>query len=597
MSATPRTALRRFLLPAAVFAIALVPFLPGLSGEFVNWDDDVNFLSNHDFRGLGWSNLRWMATTTHQGHWIPLTWLTLGLNYALGGMNPWGYHLVNLMIHAASAVLFYFAARRLISLARQGYGEPALSAGAAFAALLFAVHPLRVESVVWVTERRDVLSVFFFLLSALGYLRAVERGSDGRLAPAWRGLSVAAFVCALMSKSSTLMLPAALLLLDVYPLRRVSRGWRCLIVEKLPYLVLAAADVVVVWIAVQRAAKLTGLGTHGVAGRVAIVFYSFFYYPWKLVWPVELSPMYEVPPHVDPLQPRFVVAMVVVVLVTAALVALRRRWPGGLAAWAYSALMILPLSGVVHAGFQLVQDRWSYLSGMGFNLLVGGGIAWLLDARARGRVSVVIARSVTAGAAAALLFLAAAAWDQSKVWADSETLWRWAANLDPECAVCWNNLGAALTGRERHQEAEEAYRRVAALRPMSGMLANNIATALHGQRRDVEAEEMLRLAVRIDPNLTGALLNLGAHEAQTGRFAEGLSHLRKAYALDPTSYGTVKGLAWALVAAAASERKAGHPSEALALYQEALAVQPANAQAREGLEALSAGRPAGGARR
>jgi Tfp pilus assembly protein PilF len=400
-----------------------------------------------------------------------------------------------------------------------------------------------------------------------------------------------------MSKSSTLMLPAALLLLDVYPLRRVSLGWRRLIVEKLPYLVLAAADVIVVWIAVQRAAKLTGLGTHGVAGRAAIVFYSFFYYPWKLVWPVELSPMYEVPPHLNAFQPRFVVAMVVVVLVTAALVMLRRRWPAGLAAWVYSALMILPLSGVIHAGFQLVQDRWSYLSGMGFSLLAGGGIAWLWDARARGRVSVVIARSVTAGAAAALLFLAAAAWDQSKVWADSETLWRWAANLDPECAVCWNNLGAALTGRERHQEAEEAYRRVAALRPMTGMLANNLATALHGQRRDAEAAEMLRLAVRLDPNLTGALLNLGAYEAQTGRFAESLSHLRKAYALDPTYFGTVKELAWALVAAAAAERKAGRTSEALALYQEALAVQPANAQAREGLDALSAGRPAGGARR
>lgn len=596
MTATPSTALRRFLPPAAVFSIAFVTFLPGLSGEWLNWDDDVNFLWNRDFRGLGWSNLRWMFTTTHQGHWIPLTWLTLGANYALGGMDPWGYHLVNLVIHAGSAVLFYFAARRLISVARQGYGEPALSAGATVAALLFAVHPLRVESVVWVTERRDVLSVFFFLLSALGYLRAVQRGIDGRLAPAWRGLSVAAFVCALMSKSSALMLPAALLLLDVYPLRRAGRGWRRLIVEKLPYLVLAAADVVVVWIAVQRAAKLTGLGTHGIAGRAAIVFYSFFYYPWKLVWPAELSPMYELPPHVDPLRPRFVVAMVAVVLVTAALVALRRRWPAGLAAWVYSALMILPLSGVIHAGFQLVQDRWSYLSGMGFNLLAGGGIALLLDARARGRVSPVIARSVTAGAAAALVFLAVAAWDQSKVWADSETLWRWAANLDPECAMCWNNLGVALSGRERHQEAEAAYRRMAALRPMTGMLANNIATALHGQGKDAEAEEMLRLAIRLDPSLTGALINLGESEAQAGRFGEALPHFRKAYALDPTYFPIAKKLAEALVAAAAAERKAGRPAEALALYQEALAVQPSSAQARVGLEALSAGRPAGGAR-
>ena len=596
MSAAPSAALYRFLLPTAVFAAALVTFLPGLAGEFLNWDDDVNFLSNRDFRGLGWSNLRWMATTTHQGHWIPLSWLTLGANYALGGMNPWGYHLGNLLIHSASAVLFYFAARRLLGAAGAS-GKPALPVGAAFAALLFAVHPLRVESVVWVTERRDVLSTFFFLLSALGYLRAVERGSDGRLAPAWRGLSVAAFVCALMSKSSTIMLPAALLLLDVYPLRRATLGWRRLIVEKLPYFALAAADVLVALFAVQQAAKLTGLGTHGVTGRAAIVFYSFFYYPSKLVWPVELSPMYEMPTQVDPLQPRFLTAMIVVVLVTGALVALRRRWPGGLAAWTYSVLMILPLSGVVHTGFQLVQDRWSYLSGMGFNILAGGGIAWLLDARARGRVSVIIARSATAGAVAALLFLAAAAWDQSKVWADSETLWRWAANLDSECAVCWNNLAHALSGQKRHAEAEAAYRQVAALRPMTASLANNIATALAAQRKDADAEVMLREALRLDSDLAGALLNLGSYEAQMGRFAEALAHLRKAYALDPRFSGSVKELAQALVAAADAERKAGRPGQAMSLYQEALTVQPGNAQARDGLEALPAGRPADGPRR
>jgi len=597
MSAASSTTLRRFLLPAAVFAIAFATFLPGLSGEFLNWDDDVNFLTNPNFRGLGWENLRWMFTTTHQGHWIPLSWLTLGVNYALGGMDPWGYHLLNLLFHAASAVLSYFAARRLISLAREGFGEPALSAGAAFAALLFAVHPLRVESVVWVTERRDVQSVFFFLLSALAYLRAVERGGDGGLAPVWRRLSVAAFVGALMSKSSTLMLPAALLLLDFYPLRRVARGWRRLILEKLPYLVLAAADMVVVWIAVQREATVSSLGAHGVAGRVAMVFYSFFYYPWKLVWPVELLPLHELPARLDPWEPRFLVPLVVVVLVSAALVALRRRWPAGLAAWAYSALMILPLSGVVHVGYQLVQDRWSYLSGMGFNVLAGGGIAWMLDARARGSVSPMITRSVMAGAAALVLVLAAGSWDQSKIWQDSETLWRWSVNLDPGCSVCWISLGQALSSQKRPAEAEAAFRRAAALRPMTAALANNIAMALAGQRKDALAEEMLRVALRLDANLTGALLNLGAYQAQTRRFAEALSNLRKAYAHDPGFPGSAKELARALVAAADSERKAGRPDQAMVLYQEALAVQPRNAQAREGLEALSVGRPADGPRR
>jgi len=586
------TALRRFLLPATIFAITFVTFLPGLSGEFLNWDDDVNFLVNPNFRGLGWSNVRWMFTTTHEGHWIPLTWLTLGLNYALGGMDPRGYHLVSLVFHAASAVLFYFAARRLIGAALPAAGPAALSWGAALAALLFAVHPLRVESVVWITERRDVQSVFFYLLAVLGYLRAVEEGRDGRLAPLWRGLSVAALVGAVMSKSSTIMLPAALLLIDVYPLRRTSVGWRRLIVEKFPYFVVAAADVIVALIAVRSAAKLTVLGAHSIAGRAAIVLYSFFYYPWKLVWPVELSPMYEMPPRIDPLEPRFVVATLMVVVITGALVALRRRWPAGLSAWTYSALMILPLSGVVHAGFQLVQDRWSYLSGMGFVLVAGGGIAWLVDARARGRVSVMIVRSVALGALAMVAFLAAGAWDQSKVWHDSETLWRWGANMDPTCTVCWNNLGTALVGQKRYAEAEDAYRRIVSLRPMSAPIANNLATAIAGQGKPVEAEEMLRTALRLDPALTGAQLNLGMYEAQTGRFDEALAHLREAYARDPKFPGAAKELGRALVLAAAFELKNGRPDRATTLYREALLVQPGNTQAREELQALVARRGA-----
>ena len=591
MSGAPGS-LRRFLLPAAIFVVTLVTFLPTLSGEFLNWDDDVNFLLNPNFRGLGWSNLRWMATTTHEGHWIPLSWLTLGANYALGGMDPRGYHLGNMAFHAASAVLFYFLARRLLAAAGAAAGEAALAWGAAFAALLFGVHPLRVESVAWMTERRDVQSVFFYLLSALGYLRAVSEGRDGHLAPRWRWLSIAAFVCALMSKASTLTLPAALLLIDVYPLRRASLGWRRLVVEKLPFLVLAAADVVVVWFAVRSAAKITSLAAHGVAGRVAIVLYSFFYYPWKLIWPVALSPMYEMPERVDPLEPRFVVAALVFIGVTAVLVALRRRWPAGLAAWVYSALMILPLSGVVHVGFQLVQDRWSYLSGMGFALIAGGGIARLLDLRARGRVSATIAASVMAGAALAIAFLAAGAWDQSQAWQDSETLWRWAANMEPECAVCWNNLGTALVGRGRYAEAEAAYRRVAAIRPMSAPVASNLATALAGQGKTSEAEEWLRTALRLDPELAGAHLNLGLYETERGRFDEALVHLRRVYAKNPRFPGAAKELARTLVLAADAEGKAGRPERAVALYREALSVEPGNQRAREALEALGAPRAA-----
>jgi protein O-mannosyl-transferase len=168
-----------------VSALAILPFLPTLGGQFLNWDDGINFVTNPGFRGLGWAQLRWMATTTLLGHWIPVTWLSLGVNYVLGGLDPWGYHLGNLLLHAANAAVLYVIAKRLLARAwGAAVPEPALIGGAAFAALLFAVHPLRVESVAWITERRDLLSGLFFLAAVWAYLRAVSDAPAPR--PGWR---------------------------------------------------------------------------------------------------------------------------------------------------------------------------------------------------------------------------------------------------------------------------------------------------------------------------------------------------------------------------------------------------------------------------
>lgn len=567
-----RARLPRFLLPALVFVIALVAFLPGLDGQFLNWDDDLNFLANPNFRGLGWSNLRWMFTTTLTGHWIPLSWLTLGVNYTLGGMSPWGYHLGNLILHAGNAVLFYFVARRLLAKAGAAAGGAALSAGAVVAALLFAVHPLRVESVVWITERRDVLGAFFFLLAVLAYLRAVESGLDGRLAPLWRRLSIGAFAAALLSKASTMMLPAALLVLDVYPLRRLGSGWRRLSIEKLPYLALAAADLVIAWMAVQRETTVSDLAEHGVGGRLAMVFYSVFFYPWKWIWPAGLSPMYELPERIDPLAPRFLVAIIMVLLVTAALVALRRRWPAGLAAWTYSALMILPVSGALHAGYQLAQDRWSYWSGMGFALLAGGGLARLLDLRARRRVSALIARSITAGAAALVLILGAEAWEQSKVWWDTETLWRRAASADPSCMVCQNNLGNILLDQDRLGEAETAFRAAVTARPESAGPRNNLGAVLVRLGRFDEAAAQFRDAMRLAPDRIGGALNLGLLYVVQGKFAEAIPLLRHVLAQRPDRPDARAALSTALVKRADELRREGRPAAAESLVRESAAL-------------------------
>ena len=191
----------------AIFAITVAAFIPALQGQFLNWDDSTLFTKNHDFRGLGGPQLRWMFTTTLAGHYMPLTWLTLGLNYALGGMDPWGYHLAAMLLHATNAVLFYLVARRLLAAAggpvegewsEAGEAPAEVTVGAALAALVFAIHPQRVESVAWVTERGTLVSGALYLLAVLGYLRAVA--SPGAIRWRWWGVySVAAFAAALLA--------------------------------------------------------------------------------------------------------------------------------------------------------------------------------------------------------------------------------------------------------------------------------------------------------------------------------------------------------------------------------------------------------------
>jgi len=213
------------LVSVLIAVVTFAAFLPTLQNQFVAWDDGKNLLNNYHYRGLGWTQLRWMWTT-HRGHYIPLTWMTFGLDYLLWGMNPVGYHLTNLLLHVANAVVFFFVVRRLLTRALSSPSERgyALAVSAGVAALVFAIHPLRVESVAWATERRDVLSGLLYLLTILVYLRASERGERGR---GWYWGAVAVFVLALLSKSMVVNLPVVLLILDVYPLRRLggALGW------------------------------------------------------------------------------------------------------------------------------------------------------------------------------------------------------------------------------------------------------------------------------------------------------------------------------------------------------------------------------------
>src|SRR5207247_4441573 len=277
--------------------------------------------------------------------------MTLGLDYLLWGMNPFGYHLTSLLLHAANAVVFFFVVHRILTLALPSPSERghALAAAAGFAALVFAIHPLRVESVAWVTERRDVLSGLFYLPTILVYLRACAREAPGRRSY-W--LSVTLFGCALLSKSMAVSLPIVLLILDVYPLRRLggSLGWwsepaRRVYVEKIPFVLLAAAASALAVRAQSLVHSMAPLDQLSVPARLAVSAYGLSFYHWKMIVPSNLSPLYPRPLTVDPWAMPFVLSYGLVLATTGIALALRRRVPGLSAPWSAYVVVALPVPG------------------------------------------------------------------------------------------------------------------------------------------------------------------------------------------------------------------------------------------------------------
>src|SRR5213594_1178215 len=566
------------LLPVLIALVTVVPFLPTLDNQFVNWDDDDNLVENPHYRGLGWTHLRWMWTTSHIGHYAPLIWMTFGLDYLLWGMNPVGYHLTNLLLHAANAAVFYLVARRILGLALPGpaqRGNVGLAASAAFAALLFAIHPLRVESVAWATERRDVLSGLFYLLTLLVYLRAGEQGERGR-SGYWA--SVGLFVCALLSKSMAVSLPVVMLILDVYPLRRLggARGWwgepaRRIYLEKIPFVLLALAASAGAFIPQIEGRNMPSLDDLSVLGRLAVSAYGLRFYLWKTVFPVSLSPLYELRGQ-NPLAPPFLLSYGVVPAVTALALILRRRLPGLLAAWLAYVVILLPVLGIFQNGPQIAADRYTYLAGLGWALLASAGMlaAW------RRRSFLVIGLAVVL-----LLGLGTLTWNQVRVWHDSEKLWSHAVAIDPRSSIGQLSLGLALARHGKLAEAVEHYE--AAMRLEPGYVDADYAwgNALARQGKLAEAVEHYEAALRVKPDHANAHANAGSALVRQGKLAEAIAHYEQALKIKPDHVDARIKLRVALA-------RQGKLAEAIEHYQQALRAKPDHADAHTNLgEALA----------
>jgi tetratricopeptide (TPR) repeat protein len=565
-----------------------VVFGQTLRCELVNYDDDKYVYANPQvLRGLSVEGTVW-AFTNRAVYWGPFTWLSLMLDRQLYGPNAGGYHLSNVLLHAATAVVLFLVLLRMTGRAW----------ASALAVMLFAVHPLRVESVAWVTERKDVLSGLLFALTLAAYLGFVRHPFS-----LLRYLAVMVlFALGLMAKASLVTLPALLLLLDYWPLERFSGGacqndprsrcneraagnnansaeiaqrqfsfsWRPLI-EKLPLLALVAGScAATVWS--QREA-LGSTEQFVWSWRIGNALMNYVRYLGQFFYPVGLAAVYPRPaPHL-PWAGVFV-ASLVLVAVTAGAFVMRRRCPYLLVGWLWYLGMLLPMIGLVQFGAQTMADRFTYLPQIGLCI----ALAWAV---ADGCLASSLRR--WAGglmAALVLLVLMGAAWRQTSFWHDSVSLWthtlactseNWLAHYDlaialadrgrqdeamvhyqktldiaPRHGNAHNNLAIIHAARGQYPEAIAHYREALNDNPKSAEFHNNIAFALASQGRIAEAEAHYREAVKLDPRCAMAQNKYGIILADRGRFAEAIAHFRQALEAQPGYTEPRYYLAWLL---------------------------------------------------
>ena len=545
--------------PALVLVVAVfAAFAPTLQNGFVLWDDDMILTDNTDFRGLSPSHLRWMFTTFLGGQYQPLTWMSFAVDNALWGMSAAGYHLTSLVLHVANAVLVYILIRTL--LARAAVGSRALHAAAIAGALAFAIHPLRVESVAWATARRDVLSGLFYLLTILTYLRmAYERDRGGGWSP-WFVASLACFTLSLLAKTWGVTLPFVLLALDVYPLRRWSRG---ALAEKAAYGVVAAAGVIVTLLMLRHFSDVKSLAQHGLFARAAQAAYGLCFYAWKTVVPLNLSPLYMIEPTLDPFRPRYVACALAVLVTGTALVALRRRVPWALAAAACYAVVVAPMLGVMQTGPQIAADRYTYLACLPWAVLAAAALhRW---------------PRFFPLAAAALVVLGVLTWRQTTIWKDTPALWEHALRVDPDDYFAHLNLGWE---RQVHGDLEGAYRRYdEALRinPKFTLALNNRGNVSQARGNYDAAIADFTAAIEANPQYASPYMNRGTLRLAQQDLDGALADLNEAVRLDPEDGRNYNNRA---LARQAKRDVTG----ALADYREALARFPPGTPGRPMIE-------------
>jgi protein O-mannosyl-transferase len=560
----------------------LVIFWPMGNSQFIYFDDNAYVYDNPQVKaGLTPKGVGWAFTTMHMSNWHPLTWLSHMLDCELYGSSPGGHHWTSVLWHIASTLLLFLVLERMTgALWRSG-----------FVATLFALHPLHVESVAWVAERKDVLSTFFWMLTLWAYVRYTERPGHNRYL-----MVLCFFALGLLSKAMLVTLPCVMLLLDYWPLRRMQIGtpdrrdpssfqksqnandqkWSLyrLVMEKIPFFALAAGSSLVTFLAQKSWGAVASFEWLPLEARLGNALVSYVSYISKMIWPHPLALLY---PHPGMLPMWQVVGAGLLLLgISFGVIRVARQYPYLIVGWLWYLGTLVPVIGLVQVGLQAMADRYTYVPLTGLFIMLAWGIPDILAGWRNQKTALGILASLW------FVLLMGVTHLQILKWHDSITLFTHTLNVTTHNYLIHNMLGNALARQGKMQEAIAHYNQALQIKPDYAKAHNNLGVTLAGQAKMQEAIAHYNEALRINPNNVEVHINLAVALAAQGKVPEAIGHYTEALRIKPDFAEAHNNLGFALAGQ-------GKMQEAMAHYNEAIRIKPDDAKAHLNLGNALAG--------
>ena len=549
-----------------------VLYWPVTGFEFIDLDDNLYLYENPAIhKGLSWQGISWAMTTFHTSNWQPLTWLSLMADYELYGLNPAGYHVSNLLFHILNTLLLFFFLKQVTGDTWKCFAVSAL----------FAVHPLNIESVAWISERKNLLSTLFWILTLFAYIRYVQKRQ-------WRRYShvLLFFIIGLMAKPMLVTLPVVLLLIDYWPLRRLSsinqycgelfpesvnRGSNllCLLKEKIPLLFLSLCSALITLYAARTWGAIVPISALPLSERVGNALISYMSYLEKTLWPVNLAIFYPYSP-IRPLE--IIVAILLLVAITVFIVVKRSEYPYLVTGWFWYLVTLLPVIGIIQVGSQAMANRYAYIPLIGLFVIVVWGIPELLKNR-------IDCRYFPIPVFALILIMSFSTWAQLPYWRNSELVYRQALNATKENHVAHFGMGNVWRNRGDLRKAYSHYREAIKINPNYTEAHNNIGLILTQYGELHEAYFHYLQALRINPKYAEARNNLGLTLIRFGKTDQAESQFRQAIEDNPMLASAYNNLGALLITK-------GQTAEAKACLLRALELQPTYKEAKDNIDLL-----------